>query len=99
MHSIRSFNFQKITKLQNVNKENESEISELREKVINNNLNSNTDERTPLKLNRSHANLTLSTPKTPKTPKTPLFGKENQSPSSVMTKTVSMSPSIIRIRQ
>lgn len=66
-------------------------ISELKEKVILS--NGASGERTPLKLNRSHANVTLNTPKTPKTP---LFGKENQSP--LMTFTADGSTGIVRIR-
>lgn len=88
--SIFRFAFQKIVQLQDTNKENETVIMDLKEKV-----NSTHNDRTPLKLNRSHAN--VNTPKTPKTPKTPaLSGKENQSPSITVVGT--MSPSILRIR-
>lgn len=69
--------------LQDTNKENESTIIELKEKI-----QSAAGERTPLKMNRSHANITLNTPRTPKTPKTPLVlnGKENQnSPAAVLS--------------
>lgn len=87
-------NFQKIIQLQNANKDNESIISELKAKVIQ--TGNVSGERTPLK--PTHANVTLNTPKTPRTPKTPLFGKENQSPSTLLTTAGTMSPGIVRIR-
>lgn len=64
--------------LQDVNKEKETTITELKEKIHSAN------DRTPLKINRSFSNINLNTPRTPKTPKTPgLVGKEN-SPATVV---------------
>lgn len=62
--------------LQEANKENETTISELQEKIHSGN------ERTPLKVNRSISNIAMNTPRSPKTPKTPktttaISGKEN----------------------
>lgn len=72
-------NFQKIINLQDANKENETTISELKDKMHSGN------DRTPLKMNRSFSNITLNTPRTPKTPKTPAHvGKENNSPAMVV---------------
>ncbi|XP_055310106.1 interaptin [Sitodiplosis mosellana] len=69
----------KIMNLQDANKENETTISELKDKIHSGN------DRTPLKMNRSFSNITLNTPRTPKTPKTPaLAGKENNSPAMVV---------------
>lgn len=56
--------------LQDANKENESTIMDLNEKIHSGN------ERTPLKMNLSLGN--IQTPRTPKTPKTP--GLNNKSP-------------------
>lgn len=63
---------QKINHLQDANKENETTITELKEKMHSGN------ERTPLKLNLSLGNIQQNTPRTPKTPKTPALG--NKSP-------------------
>lgn len=70
---------QKIQHLQNANKENEATIVELKDKMHSSN------ERTPLKLNRSLTTIQLNTPRTPKTPKSSvLANKENMSPSAAV---------------
>lgn len=70
---------QKILHLQDANKENETTISELKEKIHT------VNDRTPLKVNRSFSNINLNTPRSPKTPKTPaLAGKENNSPATLV---------------